>query len=69
MSLRRYKVTYFYLATGQEGRADERDYGEYVAPSARAAKAQAIDRHDGHLSKEVQDWVLTCLTATEIKTN
>jgi len=33
----KYRVTYFYLATGMEGCADERNYGLISAPNQAAA--------------------------------
>ncbi len=65
MSLKRFKVTYFYLATGML-EADEREYGEYVARTADEAKSQAIERHDGNLPKATQDFVRGCLTAEQV---
>lgn len=34
----KFRVRYFYLATGMEGRPDEEDHGEVEATSAEAAR-------------------------------
>lgn len=58
----RYNVTYFYLATGMEGRADQRDYGEVEANSSREAERIVAER----ISPKHADWMMGCLTAKEI---
>jgi len=63
----RYHVTYFYLATGMEGRADKEDYGIIEATSPEDAKKKAARRRHPHESPQDIDWCVGCLTAKEVK--
>lgn len=40
----RFQVTYYYLATGMEGRADTADYGEVKAKNQLEAKRKVAER-------------------------
>lgn len=61
---KRYHVTYYYLATGMEGRADERDYGIVDAPSADEVKNIIAARE----CKSIHDreWVKGCPSAKQV---
>jgi hypothetical protein len=61
-----YHVTYYYLATGMEGQADERDYGIHSANSIEEAINKALDTMDKNLTVREKEWVRGCLTAREI---
>ena len=56
----RFHVTYYYLATGMEGRADSRDYGIVEAESADEAK-DIVARRRGSYSRDkcYRHWGLT----------
>jgi hypothetical protein len=62
----KYHVTYYYLVTGMEGRADKQDHGVVEAESKDGAiravlkKYYANDRHDW-------EWISGCLTARLVK--
>jgi hypothetical protein len=60
----RYHVRYYYLATGMEGKPDERDFGERIAETAHAACEQVADE----LSKGPDDkaWIMGCLSARRV---
>lgn len=64
MTERNFHVTYFYLATGMEGRADRRDYGIVSARTSREAIRKVASRE----CKSVNDahWMEGCLTAKEV---
>lgn len=59
----RYRVKYYYLATGLEGRADQRSYGIVEAESTEAAIDLIMEREFGHLTGIDQQWLRSCLTA------
>lgn len=65
----KYLVQYYYLASGMEGRADQRDIGEFEAPSSALAIEEAIYKELGGKSYEgwtMQDsisWLRSCLSA------
>lgn len=67
-----YRVKYYYLATGMEGRADERIYGPIEAASAddacdKVALAQfPLDatHADGYSPEEAQRWFRNNLSAS-----
>lgn len=69
--MKQWHVTYFYLATGMEGRADERDYGWVSADTeleAREIIAKKIVVADSSSSSEdVVKWIMGCLTAEKMK--
>ena len=51
--MKRYHVTYYYLATGMEGRADTADYGLVEAASAQEAIKKVMEFH------KISDWGLS----------
>ena len=66
-----FRVKYFYLATGMEGLADERDYGTFEAEDAKAAVEKALahkhpkDKMYGPKnSYSTNDFIRGCLSAT-----
>jgi hypothetical protein len=86
-----YSVNYYYLATGMEGRADEKWYGYYEATSEEQAIRKVINEQVTKLKakqpfdafednnknaemnlkinqkyKDEQDWLRSCLSATQI---
>lgn len=64
--MKRWHVTYYYLATGMEGRPDTEDFGIVEAASAEEAKNKAARaRHPG-MSQQDIDWVIGCLTARPV---
>lgn len=64
--MKTWHVTYYYLATGMEGRADTRDYGEVEADSANAAKDKVIQREFPGTSPQNREWIKGCLTAERV---
>lgn len=66
MEMKRFHVTYYFLATGMEGRADTKDYGYFDAPDANNAKWQCVARESGDYSQMAKNWFFGCLTATEV---
>lgn len=58
-----YHVTYYYLATGMEGRSQREDYGVVEADSPRAAMVKAVDQHHPGCDKRTRDFILGCLSA------
>jgi len=58
-----YHVTYFYLATGMEGRPDIEDYGFVDASTQQEAKEIAARDRWPTSSKQDIDWCIGCLTA------
>lgn len=67
MTQRRYHVTYYYLATGMEGRADIEDYGEVYAADTENAKYAAARMRHPTMSPQDLNWVMGCLIAKEIR--
>jgi hypothetical protein len=68
---RTWRVDYYYLATGMEGRADEWIVGDFVADSANEAIELAILAKCGSESRRrcderLADWMRSCLSATKI---
>lgn len=57
----RFHVTYYYLATGMEGIADERDYG--IVEAENADEARSIVAKQECRSVKDQQWMLSCLSA------
>lgn len=64
--MKTYHVTYFYLATGMEGRPDIKDYGFIQADSADVAKERAARRRHPKMSERDINWTIGCLTAKEV---
>src|SRR5262245_32835757 len=56
-------VTYYYLATGMEGRPDMEGSGVHMAPSAEAAIEKAIDIRHPDVSEQDCSFIRGCLTA------
>lgn len=63
---RKFHVTYFYLATGMEGREDRKDYGIINADSEDDAKEIAVQLRHPTSSRQDKDWIKGCLTARQI---
>ncbi len=63
-----YHVTYYYLATGMEGHADEQDYGYVEAYSSEEAKDIAAKRRHPRVSQTDLNWIKGCLTARKVRT-
>jgi len=64
--MKRWHVTYYYLATGMEGRPDVEDYGVVEAPDKNAAKLKAARQRHPKMSQRDIDWCVGCLTAKEV---
>ncbi len=63
--MKRWKMTYYYLATGMEGHADIRDYGIVEAKSSdEACEICAKQRNPGR--PDLERWDIGCLSAKEI---
>ena len=62
-----YEVRYYYLATGMEGRADERIEGTIRAKTEREAIDKIIEQNYGYYDENSQQWVRSCLTAQRIR--
>ena len=61
-----YHLTYYYLASGMEGYADEHDYGVVEAPSHKMAMEKlASDKYPNDL--RAQEFFVGCLTAKEVQ--
>lgn len=69
MSLKRYRVTFYYLATGQDGVADERDYGEFVATLPELAIEEAIKTKASYMTSREQEFLRSCLSAEQVSFN
>lgn len=72
--MKKYHVTYFYLATGMEGRADKRDYGIVEAESEKDAKGKiglqevpvnSICRPETLNNYTVREYFIGCLATKE----
>ncbi len=63
--MKTWHVTYFYLATGMEGRADKQDYGFVDAETKEEAKEKAARRRCPEISERDLQWTIGCLTAKE----
>lgn len=63
--MRRYHVTYFYLASGMDGRADTRDYGVVTARNEHEARRKIAEQTC--TSVRDAEWMMGCLTAKEIR--
>jgi hypothetical protein len=65
---KRYRVTFYYLATAMDGMADRRDYGVVHADSEEEAKNQVIAReradNEYQTAAVTDEWFRNCLTAT-----
>lgn len=62
----KYHVTYFYLVSGKEGKANTKDYGHVEAESADAAKEKvALREADGDAT--LAGWIKACLTADNLE--
>jgi len=59
----RYHVTYYYLATGMEGLAQEEDYGVVLAKDKDEAKDIAARQRHPTMKEQDIEWVKGCLTA------
>lgn len=65
--MKKYHVTYFYLATGMEGVPDEQDHGVVQAYSASEAKDKVIEKKYGKAAgTDSANWLKGCLTAKEV---
>ena len=69
----RYRVTYYYYASGMENHPDIRDYGEVEANSKEKAiefamkRKNPVDKKYGpNNSYSSWDWIRNCLSAEEI---
>ena len=63
--MKKYHVTYYYLATGMEGRADTQDYGIIYASSKEEAISKVGYRRDPKEPNKVyREWGLS---AKEVK--
>lgn len=61
--LKAYHVTYYYLASGMEGQAERKDYGQvYASGPVEAVDKAARNKHPTDTEAEL-DWVKGCLTA------
>ena len=72
MKQNKYHVTYFYLATGMEGRPDTKDYGIVVAEDEEGAKnivttLQEHKEEPGWTVKQLDSWFKSCLSAKLIE--
>lgn len=65
--MKRFHVTYYYLATGMGGRPDTRDYGIFEAPDANNAKWQCVAKNGAEYSQIDKDWFYGCLTAEAVE--
>lgn len=63
--MKRFHVTYYYLATGMEGHADERDYGMVDAATADEAKTKVAD-HQCKGDSDTRSFFIGCLRAEEV---
>lgn len=61
----KYHVTWFYLATGMEGIADQRDYGLVEAPDKDTAIRQVMEREN---MMKHEEFCKSCLSAKEERT-
>jgi hypothetical protein len=61
-SMSAWHVTYYYLATGMEGHADEEDHGVVMAATAEDAKRD-VARRCSHGDPELESWYMSCLRA------
>jgi len=71
--MKKFHVTYYYLATGMDGRADQRDYGTVEADTSDEAKEIAAikeypeDIMYGHNNSwSTREFFKGCLAATEV---
>ena len=71
----KFRVKYFYLATGMEGRADERDYGIVEADDATGAIEQIVLRelptdemYGPNNTYSTRDFMRKCLSAVRVDT-
>jgi|WetSurSiteA1Bulk_404760.scaffolds.fasta_scaffold347448_1 hypothetical protein len=77
--MKKYHVTFFYLATGMEGIPDERDFGIIIAPTHFVAKLKVLEKYfspDDYYLEPCKlspqgftswEWIIVCLNAEEIK--
>ena len=65
--VKQWHVTYYYLATGMEGRPDVEDYGVIAADNAAEAKEKAARRRHPKMSQRDLDWCIGCLSAKEVR--
>lgn len=63
--MKKYHVTYYYLATGMEGYADTKDHGTILANSAKEAVELVGKKLYSKCDKRTQTWGLS---AKEIPT-
>lgn len=64
--MKRFHVTYFYLASGMEGRADEEDYGEIEAVSPEWAIWKVIEDRYPDADEATRRFLTGCMTAREV---
>jgi hypothetical protein len=65
--MRQFHVTFYYLASGMEGRADVQDYGIVYANNETEAKRKAAEGRHPDMSPQDINWTMGCLTAKEIR--
>ncbi len=66
VQIKRWRVAYFYLATGMEGRADRRDYGVVSAATDKEAIQIVVNRECRGEDQATRDWFRGCLSAMEV---
>jgi hypothetical protein len=71
--MNKYEVKYYYLATGMEGRADDRIIGTFEAENKEEAIELAIkqeipvEEYYGPDNKwKTSDWLRSCLSAKQV---
>lgn len=62
-----YNVTYYYLATGMEGRADTEDYGVVKANNKIDAIEQIVQKNIADYDSDAKDFFRGCLSIKLIK--
>jgi hypothetical protein len=62
--LKNFRVKYYYLASGMDGVADEKDYGIVYATTAQVAKELIAQKHSKNAAEH--KWMLGCLSAKAV---
>lgn len=65
--MNRYHVTFYYLATGMEGRPLTDNYGVVLASSEDAAKEYILNTYHPNNSANDRAFIKGCLTAKRIE--
>lgn len=65
--MKQYHVTFYYLATGMEGRPDVQDYGIVYANNETEAKRKAVIGRHPDMSPQDIDWTMGCLTVKQVR--